>query len=294
MHFSTCSNSSVQSPSSTGDFSMRCRVLRPFPQVTLQSLHSDHGVSMQGIVSTPHMSVTVTFLKVVSVTSIRLILHFSPDLMRRRSQNGSWSQPVWDLRHSGIMHFSTSSTSAPQMEPSAGGIFTKRSLLFMPRPQVALQTSHSPHSVTRQLLGAEPAKAESRFSNGALVLTSAPQGSRKTHSTPRWPRSPPSPPSAAYRSSRRPETASRNAHENESPSHRRRCTGTMWSTQTSYRWMHLDPEVRGDISWIFVNLLPPCLFFKCISPHFCFFKTKLKTNTWAPVAYAPSSCPHPS
>lgn len=28
----------------------------------------------------------------------------------------------------------------------------------MPRPQVALQTSHSPHSVTRQLLGAEPAK----------------------------------------------------------------------------------------------------------------------------------------
>lgn len=61
-----------------------------------------------------------------------------------------------DLRHSGIMHFSTSSTSAPQIEPSAGGIFTKRSLLFMPRPQVALQTSHSPHSVTRQLLGAEP------------------------------------------------------------------------------------------------------------------------------------------
>lgn len=56
------------------------------------------------------------------------------------------------------MHFSTSSTSAPQIEPSAGGIFTKRSLLFMPRPQVALQTSHSPHSVTRQLLGAEPAK----------------------------------------------------------------------------------------------------------------------------------------
>lgn len=36
-----------------------------------------------------------------------------------------------------------------------------RSLLFMPRPQVALQTSHSPHSVTRQLLGAE-AKRETR------------------------------------------------------------------------------------------------------------------------------------
>ena len=52
MHFSTCSSSSVQSPSSTGDFSIRCRVLSPFPQVTLQSLHSDHGVSMQGIVST--------------------------------------------------------------------------------------------------------------------------------------------------------------------------------------------------------------------------------------------------
>lgn len=52
MHFSTCSSSSVQSPSSTGDFSMRCRVLIPFPQVTLQSLHSDQGVSMQGIVST--------------------------------------------------------------------------------------------------------------------------------------------------------------------------------------------------------------------------------------------------
>lgn len=75
------------------------------------------------------------------------------------------------------MHFSTSSTSAPQMEPSAGGIFTKRSLLFMPRPQVALQTSHSPHSVTRQLLGAEPAKVESRFSDRAVVLiTELPQG----------------------------------------------------------------------------------------------------------------------
>lgn len=51
MHFSTCSNSSVQSPSSTGEVSLRCRVLKPFPQVTLQSLQSDHGVSMQGIVS---------------------------------------------------------------------------------------------------------------------------------------------------------------------------------------------------------------------------------------------------
>lgn len=51
MHFSTCSNSSVHSPSSTGDLSIRCRVLKPFPQVTLQSLQSDHGVSKQGIVS---------------------------------------------------------------------------------------------------------------------------------------------------------------------------------------------------------------------------------------------------
>lgn len=51
MHFSTWSNSSVQSPSSMGDLSMRCRVLSPFPQVTLQSLQSDHGVNMHGIVS---------------------------------------------------------------------------------------------------------------------------------------------------------------------------------------------------------------------------------------------------
>jgi hypothetical protein len=41
------------------------------------------------------------------------------------------------------------------MEPSGGGIFTMRSLLFIPSPQVALQESHSPHSVTRQLLGAK-------------------------------------------------------------------------------------------------------------------------------------------
>lgn len=62
------------------------------------------------------------------------------------------------LRHSGIMHFSTSTTSAPQIEPSDGGIFTIRSRLFMPSPQVALHASHSPHSVTRQLLGATPAE----------------------------------------------------------------------------------------------------------------------------------------
>ncbi|TNN75814.1 hypothetical protein EYF80_013961 [Liparis tanakae] len=51
MHFSTWSNSSVHSPSSTGDLSVRCRVLEPFPHDTLQSLQSDHGVSMQGMVS---------------------------------------------------------------------------------------------------------------------------------------------------------------------------------------------------------------------------------------------------
>lgn len=43
---------------------------------------------------------------------------------------------------------------------------------------MALQTSHSAHSVTRQLLGAEPAKAESGFSDRAVVLTimELPQG----------------------------------------------------------------------------------------------------------------------
>lgn len=79
---------------------------------------------------------------------------FSPDLKCRRCRESCSLEKCSYSRHSGIMHFSTSSTSAPQMEPSVGGIFTKRSLLFMPRPQVALQTSHSPHSVTRQLLGA--------------------------------------------------------------------------------------------------------------------------------------------
>lgn len=73
-------------------------------------------------------------------------------------------------RHSGIIHFSTSRTSAPQMEPSAGGIFTIRSLLFMPRPQVALQTSHSPHSVTRQLLGAKT-KRKVHGTESSVLLT---------------------------------------------------------------------------------------------------------------------------
>lgn len=53
MHFSTCSSSSLQSPSSARDLSIRWRVRMPFPQVTLQSLHSDHGDSKQGMVSRP-------------------------------------------------------------------------------------------------------------------------------------------------------------------------------------------------------------------------------------------------
>lgn len=53
IHFSTCSSSSLQSPSSARDLSIRWRVLIPFPQVTLQSLHSDHGDSKHGIVSRP-------------------------------------------------------------------------------------------------------------------------------------------------------------------------------------------------------------------------------------------------
>lgn len=117
-------------------------------------------------------------------------------------------------RHSGIMHFSTSSTSAPQMEPSAGGIFTMRSLLLMPRPQVALQTSHSPHSVTRQLLGAKAPKGEPGFSNPTEVVTFAHlcelKRGEKTHSIPHWPHSFQSPPWAACTLSHHLETASRN------------------------------------------------------------------------------------
>lgn len=52
------------------------------------------------------------------------------------------------------MHFSTSATSVLHMDPSIGGIFTIRSRLLIPNPQVTLQGSHSPHSVTTQLLGA--------------------------------------------------------------------------------------------------------------------------------------------
>lgn len=52
------------------------------------------------------------------------------------------------------MHFSTSATSVLHIDPSIGGIFTMRSRLLMPKPQVTLQGSHSAHSVTTQLLGA--------------------------------------------------------------------------------------------------------------------------------------------
>lgn len=44
-----------------------------------------------------------------------------------------------------------------------------RSLLFIPRPQVALQTSHSPHSVTRQLLGAKAKRG--RRAKPTVLLT---------------------------------------------------------------------------------------------------------------------------
>lgn len=59
-----------------------------------------------------------------------------------------------NLRHSGIMHFSASVVSALHMDPSAGVILTIRCRFFIPIPQLALHSSHSPHSVTRQLPGA--------------------------------------------------------------------------------------------------------------------------------------------
>lgn len=52
------------------------------------------------------------------------------------------------------MHFSASVVSALHMDPSAGVILIILCRLFMPMPQLALHSSHSPHSVTRQLLGA--------------------------------------------------------------------------------------------------------------------------------------------
>lgn len=85
IHFSTCSNSSVHSPSSTGDLSMRCRVLKPFPQVTLQSLQSDHGVSMQGIVSihnTSH-SLTHSVQMCISISKTCICLQLIKSLFER-------------------------------------------------------------------------------------------------------------------------------------------------------------------------------------------------------------------
>lgn len=52
------------------------------------------------------------------------------------------------------MHFSASVVSALHMDPSAGVILIILCRLFIPVPQLALHSSHSPHSVTRQLLGA--------------------------------------------------------------------------------------------------------------------------------------------
>lgn len=49
MHFSVCSSSSEQPAGS--DFSILWRVLKPRPHVTLQSLQSDQGDSMQGRLS---------------------------------------------------------------------------------------------------------------------------------------------------------------------------------------------------------------------------------------------------
>lgn len=87
-----------------------------------------------------------------------------------------------DSRHSGIMHFSTSATSALHMEPSMGGIFTMRSRRLIPRPQVTLQGSHSAHSVTTQLLGAGTSGREDGISRGGIHTAreeNATKGKRK-------------------------------------------------------------------------------------------------------------------
>lgn len=100
--------------------------------------------------------------------------------------------------------------------------------------------------------------------------------SRKTHCTPHWPRSPRSPPSVACRVSRRLETVSRIAHENESPSRRTRCMETMWSTLTSYRWRHLIPKARGEMSWTVVNFLPLISLFEVYYKTWCINEKKKK------------------
>lgn len=163
------------------------------------------------------------------------------------------------------MHSSTPSTSAPQMEPSAGGIFTMRSLLLMPRPQVALQTSHSPHSVTKQLLGAKGKNAKDNSTQqhskptGLLTFNlqyelihlaghvwtekcDAREGKGKTHSIPCWPHSCQSLLWALCRMSHHQGTASHNAPGNVCPSRRTSYTETRWSTLTSCRWRHLKSQ----------------------------------------------------
>lgn len=67
----------------------------------------------------------------------------------------NWHFVASYLLHSGIMHFSASASCAWQGEPSEASIFIMRSLLLIPTPQLTLQGSHSPHSVTTQLLGAK-------------------------------------------------------------------------------------------------------------------------------------------
>lgn len=70
------------------------------------------------------------------------------------SQFSGWQMAHGYLRHSGIMHFSASVVSVLHMDPSAGVILIILYRFFIPMPQLALHSSHSPHSVTRQLLGA--------------------------------------------------------------------------------------------------------------------------------------------
>lgn len=66
----------------------------------------------------------------------------------------TFSKVCDNLRHLGIMHFSTSAISALHIDPSREGIFIMRSRLLVPKPQVVLHGSHSSHSVITQLLGA--------------------------------------------------------------------------------------------------------------------------------------------
>ena len=91
-------------------------------------------------------------------------------------------------RHSGIMHFSAWEVSALHMEPSAGLILTMRCRFFMPIPQVALHSSHSPHSVTRQLLEAGESGglgvASAALGAGCLPWADPPLPRAPTHSTP--------------------------------------------------------------------------------------------------------------